>query len=158
MGYFVGSAVGYSHCNPQRRCVLVMSDKPNPSTAEDRVSRTDRAEESRATRDELLEGEEHSPTHMLTVLSVSSGMVGVCLTAIGLIGVMRTLSKLETIVDDVLVVSTLLFMSAAILSFFGLRTRRVRQWRHFARALDSMFCVGLFLVVVATVLLTWVML
>lgn len=135
-----------------------MSNKANPSTAEGRVSRTDTVQQSRAIRDELLDDEQRSYTHMLTVLSVSSGMVGVCLTAIGLIGVMRTLSKLETVVDDVLVVSTLLFMSAAILSFFGLRTRRVRHWRYFARTLDSMFCVGLFLVVVATGLLTWVVL
>ncbi len=35
-------------------------------------------------------------THHLTLLSVSSGMVGACLTAIGLIGVVRTLNPIET--------------------------------------------------------------
>jgi hypothetical protein len=135
------------------------SNKPNPSLAEGRVSRTDRAEEpARRERAEKPEAEDREFTHMLTVLSVSSGMVGVCLTAIGLIGIMRRLSPMEVMVDDVLVISTLLFMAAAILSFLGLRAGPIRKWRHFARTLDLIFCIGLFLVVVATVLLTWVVL
>jgi hypothetical protein len=135
------------------------SNKPNPSLAEGRAARADRAEEpARWERVEKSEAEERDFTHMLTVLSVSSGMVGVCLTAIGLIGIIKALSKLEIIVDDVLVISTLLFLVAAVLSFLGLRTGLVRRWRHFARTLDLIFCIGLFLVVVATVLLTWVVL
>jgi hypothetical protein len=92
---------------------------------------------------------------MLTVLSVSSGMVGVCLTAIGLIGIMKSLNKVEVLVDDLLAVSALMFLVAAVLSFLGLRARLVRRWRHFERSLDLIFCLGLILVVIATVLLTW---
>jgi hypothetical protein len=135
------------------------SNKPHPSLAESRVSRTDRAEDvERREQTDKAGMQDRDFTHLLTVLSVASGMVGVCLTAIGLIGIMKTLSKLEVIVDDVLVIATLLFLVAAVLSFLGLRAGLVRRWRHFARTLDLIFCVGLFLVVVATVLLTWVVL
>ncbi|MDZ4783851.1 MAG: hypothetical protein SGJ19_26690 [Planctomycetia bacterium] len=41
-------------------------------------------------------------THYLTLLSVSSGMVGACLTAVGLIEVVKALNRIETVVDDLL--------------------------------------------------------
>lgn len=97
-------------------------------------------------------------THLLTILSVSSGMVGVCLTAIGLIGIMKSLSKIEMLADDVLALSTLAFTIATALSFFGMRTRLSLVWRGFATTLDAIFCIGLILVVLATVLLTRVVL
>jgi hypothetical protein len=93
---------------------------------------------------------------MLTVLTVSSGMVGVCLTAIGLIGILKSLNRIELIVDDLLALATLLFAVAAVQSFLGLWAGFGRKWRHFARILDGLFSLGLLLVVVATVLLTWV--
>jgi hypothetical protein len=99
--------------------------------------------------------DDRSYTHLLTVLTVSSGMVGVCLTAIGLIGIMKSLSKVETLVDDLLALSGVLFMIAAVLSFLGMRTKLATTWRGFVRALDVLFCVALVLVVIATLLLTW---
>lgn len=96
-------------------------------------------------------------THYLTLLSVSSGMVGACLTAIGLIGVMKSLNRIETFVDDLLAIGTLTFTIAAALSFLGLRTRWGKASRNLVRVLDVIFCAGLGLVVVAVLLLTWVM-
>jgi hypothetical protein len=97
-------------------------------------------------------------THLLTILSVSAGMVGVCLTAIGLIGVMKMLHRMEILVDDVLAVSAMLFMAAAVMSFVGLRSEFSKRWRHFERTLDGLFCAGLVLMAIATLLLTWVVL
>jgi len=96
--------------------------------------------------------------HLVAVLSVSAGMVGVCLTAISLIGVMKSLSKLETMVDDLLVVSSLLFMLCTALSFLGMRTNLPIKWRGFAWTLDVFFFLGLMALVVACVMLTWVVL
>lgn len=97
-------------------------------------------------------------SHLLTVLSVSSGMVGVCLTAIGLIGVMKNLNRIDTIVEEMLAVGAMLFIVSAVLSFLGMRTGLARRWRHFGWMLDTLFCVGLMLVGAATMLLTWVVL
>ena len=99
--------------------------------------------------------EERFYTHQLTVLSVSSGMVGVCLTAIGLIGIFKSLTKLEIVVDDMLAVGAMMFMVTALLSFFAMRTRLSHTWRGLTRTIDVMFCLALVLVVVATAMLTW---
>lgn len=121
--------------------------------------RTDRAESgSEPTLGERAETDARFLTHLLTVLSVSAGMVGVCLTAIGLIGVMKSLSRVETIVDDLLAVAAMIFMVAAFLSFLGMRTNLTRRWRHFPRTLDGLFCGGLLLLGIATLLLTWMVL
>ena len=124
------------------------------------TSRTDPAEDltGRVLVDERSQHDNRFFTHLLTVLSVSSAMVGVCLTAIGLVGVMKSLGKVETVVDDLLAVAAVLFMSATLLSFLGMRTNLTKNWRSFARVLDSVFCAALVLVVVATLLLTWVVL
>ena len=121
------------------------------------ISRTDRAEApEEPTLGERAEDDGRFLTHLLTVLSVSAGMVGVCLTAIGLIGVMKSLSRVETVVDDLLAISAMLFMVTAVLSFLGMRTNLTKRWRSFARTLYGVFCVGLLLVGIATLLLTWV--
>ena len=135
-----------------------MSAQNQPSTTHSgQTSRTDPAEDRRQRELSDTHGEANSRyfTHMITVLSVSSGMVGVCLTAIGLIGVMKSISRVETVVDDLLAISAVMFMAAAVLSFLGLRTRLTLTWRNFARVLDGLFCLALTLVVIATMLLTW---
>jgi hypothetical protein len=101
------------------------------------------------------EFDERFYTHQLTVLSVSSGMVGVCLTAIGLIGIRKSIAGMESIVDDILSVGSLLFMVTALFSFFAMRTRLSKAWRGIERAIDVVFCLGLVVVVVATAMLTW---
>jgi hypothetical protein len=101
------------------------------------------------------EFDERFYTHQLTVLSVSSGMVGVCLTAIGLIGIRKSIAGMESIVDDILSVGSLLFMVTALFSFFAMRTRLSQAWRGIERAIDVVFCLGLVVVVVATAMLTW---
>jgi hypothetical protein len=101
------------------------------------------------------EFDERFYTHQLTVLSVSSGMVGVCLTAIGLIGIRKSIAGMESIVDDILAVGSLLFMVTALFSFFAMRTRLSKAWRGIERAIDVVFCLGLVVVVVATAMLTW---
>jgi hypothetical protein len=94
-------------------------------------------------------------THLLTLLSVAAGMVGVCATTIGLVGIMRTVSPLETAVDDLFAIGGLLFMIVTTLSFLGLRTNLRTRWKGFSLALDILFCVGLLVLVVASILLTW---
>jgi hypothetical protein len=79
----------------------------------------------------------------------------VCVTAIGLIGIMRSLNRIESVVDDLLAIGGLLFMVIAALSFLGIRTGIRKKWRGFALTLDVLFCVGLLLLVSASLLLTW---
>jgi hypothetical protein len=93
--------------------------------------------------------------HLLTLLSVSAAMVGVCLTAIGLVGILKSLHKLEMIVDDMLAVAVLLFVGCSFLSFLGIRTRIRKKWQGFSLTVDILFCLGLLVLVAASMLLTW---
>jgi len=102
-----------------------------------------------------VETPSHEP-HLVALMSVSSGMVGACLTAIGLIGIVKSLNRAENLVDDSLAIATLFFTTAALLSFVGMRTRIGRSWRHLVLTLDIVFCLGMLLTFLAALLLTWV--
>jgi hypothetical protein len=93
--------------------------------------------------------------HLLTLLSVSAAMVGVCLTAIGLVSVIEALHKVEAAVDDMLAIGTLIFSCVTLLSFFGIRTRVRDWWPHYMLVIDVMFCLGIAAMVAASMVLTF---
>jgi hypothetical protein len=99
--------------------------------------------------------DDRSYAHLLTLLSVSAAMVGVCLTAISLVSVIEALSKLEHWVDDLLAVGTMLFSVVTLLSFLGIRTRIRTSWTRYMLVLDILFCVGIATMVVASMLLSF---
>jgi len=92
--------------------------------------------------------------HLLTVFSVSAAMVGVCLTAIGLIQVVENLSEFTTHCDDVLLVSdAAFFLAAGMCSFRALRLRFRGRWRSYMRAADLAIMVGMALMVLSCTVL-----
>jgi heme/copper-type cytochrome/quinol oxidase subunit 4 len=97
-------------------------------------------------------------THLTTILSVSAGMVGVCLTAISLLGITKSLNKTETLIDDILAGDAVVFMVVALLGFLGMRTRLATTWRGFALVVDTIFCLGLIVTVIVAGLLASVVL
>ena len=94
-------------------------------------------------------------THLLTLLSVSAAMVGVCLTAVGLVNVIQALNKFEDMVDDLLSIGSLIFSLVTLLSFFGIRTRIRHRWPRYLLILDVLFCLGIVTMVAASFLLTY---
>jgi hypothetical protein len=101
------------------------------------------------------ETDEEQRTHLLTMLSVSSGMAGVCATAIGLIGIAKRMSTTEMIVDEFFAVGAVMFLLVTGLSFFCLRNRWARRKKSFVTAIDVFFFLGLSTVVIASLFLTW---
>jgi uncharacterized membrane protein len=77
------------------------------------------------------------------IFSVSAGMVGVCLTVIGLIRVVITLGKADTIADDLLALDAVLFLTASLLSYTALRSRSMSKMRRFERLADWLFIVAM---------------
>jgi hypothetical protein len=73
------------------------------------------------------------------IFTVSSAMVGVCLTVIGLIRVVITLGKIDTIADDLLAADAFLFLVACLLSYWALRTRSLRRMHRVERFADGTF-------------------
>ena len=83
------------------------------------------------------------------IFTVSSAMVGVCLTVIGLIRVVITLGKADTLADDLLAGDALLFLTSCLLSYGALRARSFRRRHRIEHAADSIF---IFAMVVMTLI------
>jgi hypothetical protein len=81
------------------------------------------------------------------IFTVSSAMVGVCLTVIGLIRVVITLRKADTIADDLLAVDGVLFLLATLSSYWALRRRSYQRRPLLERTADALFILALLLMV-----------
>ena len=100
--------------------------------------------------DDLLE--EDICIHIFTV---SAGMVGVCLTVIGLFRVIGQLKNVSSIGDDLLVIDALAFLLSCILSYYALRRRRRGRRHLIERIADAVFLAALSLMVVICGLITY---
>jgi ABC-type cobalamin transport system permease subunit len=100
---------------------------------------------------------EHAFTHTLTVFSVSAGMIGVCLTAIGLVKIVAHAKGFETVCDDLIAIDAIVFGVATLLGFQGLRRFARHQAQLSHQLMDGMFLVGLALTIVTCAVLTWSM-
>jgi hypothetical protein len=101
---------------------------------------------------------EHAFNHALTVFSVSAGMIGVCLTAIGLVKIVTQTKGLDTLCDDLIAINAMVFGIAALLGFLGLKQFVRHQSPLSLRLMDTVFLVGLALTIVNCSLLTWYLL
>ncbi len=89
------------------------------------------------------------------IFTVSSAMVGVCLTVIGLIRVVITLGTVDTLADDLLAADALLFLISCLLSYWALRSRGLRRMHRLERIADGIFIVAMVGMVVVCALITY---
>jgi hypothetical protein len=89
------------------------------------------------------------------IFSVSSAMVGVCLTVIGLIRVVITLGKSDTLADDLLAFDAFLFLIATLLSYSALRARSKTRMRRRERVADVIFLVAMLVMVLICGFITY---
>ena len=89
------------------------------------------------------------------IFTVSSAMVGVCLTVIGLIRVVITLARADTVADDFLAGDALLFLVSCLLSYWALRSRSVRRMHRLEKIADVIFIVATIGMVIVCGLITY---
>jgi hypothetical protein len=89
------------------------------------------------------------------IFTVSAGLVGVCLTVIGLLRVVITLRKTDTFADDLLAMDAFLFLVACLTSYWALRTRSVRRMHRVERFADVIFLLALVLMAAACAFVTY---
>src|SRR4051812_50201760 len=99
-----------------------------------------------------INGDRDPNTHLeqdisIHIFTVSSAMVGVCLTVIGLIRVVITLGKADTVADDLLAIDAFLFLTASLLSYSALRSRTTNRMKHYERLADWIFILAMTLMV-----------
>ena len=59
---------------------------------------------------------------MMHVFAIFAGMVGVCLTAIGILRLVTNQDKVQTVGDDLLAVDSVLFVVCSFLSFWSFKS------------------------------------
>ncbi len=89
------------------------------------------------------------------IFTVSSAMVGVCLTVIGLIRVVITLRKVDTFADDLLAIDAVLFLISCLASYLALRTRSHQRMHRVEYFADRVFIVALIFMVVICGVITY---
>ena len=89
------------------------------------------------------------------IFTVSSAMVGVCLTVIGLIRVVITLGRADTLADDFLAGDALLFLVSCLLSYWALRSRSVHRMHRLEKVADAIFIIAMIGMVVICALITY---
>jgi len=70
-------------------------------------------------------------------------MVGVCLTVIGILRVVISTHRIDTLADDFLAADAVLFLISCLLSYWALRTRSVKRMHAVERIADSIFLLAL---------------
>jgi len=89
------------------------------------------------------------------IFTVSSAMVGVCLTVIGLIRVVITLGRADTLADDLLAGDALLFLISCLLSYWALRSRGSRRMHRLEKIADGIFIVAMIGMVIICAVITY---
>ena len=91
---------------------------------------------------------------MVAIFSVSAGMVGVCLTGIGLLQVITSLQQAGSLSDEFLSVDAVLFLACCLLTFLSFRIKHPPLKRRLRQVSDVLFFLGLLLMAVICVLIT----
>ena len=89
------------------------------------------------------------------IFTVSSAMVGVCLTVIGLVRVVITLGKADTLADDLLAGDALLFLVSCFMSYAALRSRGQARMHRLERGADVVFIFAMVVMVMICAFLTY---
>ena len=105
-------------------------------------------------------GQRDPNTHLeqdlcIHIFTVSSAMVGVCLTVIGLIRVVITLGNADTLADDFLAADALLFLVSCLLSYWALRSRSLRRMHRLEKIADEIFILAMIGMVIICALITY---
>ena len=89
------------------------------------------------------------------IFTVSAGMVGVCITVIGLFRIVSRSQHVDSVADNLLSIDALVFLASCFLAYLGLRARSSHYRKRFERAADYLFLAGLTMVSIVGVLIAY---
>ena len=89
------------------------------------------------------------------IFAVSAGLVGVCLTVIGLFRVVVRSQNVDSIADNLLAIDALLFVVACFLAYLALRSSGTQRARKVEKVADVVFLSGLAMMVAVGALIAY---
>lgn len=99
---------------------------------------------------------ENSQTALqIQLMSISAGMVGICLTVIGLFQIVAKLQKVGTLADDLVAVDSMLFLAVCICAYHSIRTENKGWQRRLEQLADLFFMIALTFMTVICGIIAW---
>ena len=80
---------------------------------------------------------------MLQLLSLSGTLAGLCITGVTLFHTLGSVSVQDTLADDILAISALMFLLCTYIIFFTLRTQQESLALTLEKAVDTIFLLAL---------------
>jgi hypothetical protein len=90
------------------------------------------------------------------IFPVAAAMVGVCLTAIGLLRIVSAVGRKGTVADDILSFDAVLFLLATLAAYFALRVESDPRRHSLERIADISFILAMVTLTAACFLVTYV--
>jgi hypothetical protein len=81
------------------------------------------------------------------IFVVSAAMVGVCLTLMGLVAIIASLTEVATITDELLAADAMVFLAACLSSYLTLRSPSPQKQQRYERIADLTFILGMIAIV-----------
>ena len=85
------------------------------------------------------------------IFSVSAGMVGVCLTVIGIINMITTFKRSETWADEITALDAMIFLGSCVISYIAIKTPDRKRRLVLEKISDLVFLGGLAIMAVICV-------
>lgn len=99
------------------------------------------------------EHREHDLT--MHVFAISAAMVGVCLTAIGILRLVTSQTRVETIGDGLLAADAVVFMLCCFISFWSFKTKNLRLRQLLRLIIDGLFMLALTIMVIVCAVIAY---
>jgi hypothetical protein len=99
--------------------------------------------------------EKQEESIVVHIFSVSAGMVGVCLTVIGILNVITTFKNIDTLGDEITAVDAIIFLGSCIISYVAIRTKERKLRLKLERMSDGIFLTGLALMAIVCIFIVY---
>jgi len=89
------------------------------------------------------------------IFSVSAAMVGVCLTVIGILNIISSFKKIETLGDEITALDAIIFLGSCIISYAAIKTKTRKTRLLLEKIADDIFLTGLALMAVVCLFIAY---
>lgn len=77
------------------------------------------------------------------IFAVSAGLVGVCLTVVGLFNIFRRPGTAGSVADNLVALDAMVFLFACLSAYLALRTPSRARWERLEHYADGLFLLGI---------------
>ncbi len=100
-------------------------------------------------------GEQRDYDLTVHLFTISAGMIGVCLTAIGILRLVTAQTQIETLGDELLAIDAVLYVLCCFLAFWSFKAAREAVRRRLRWVVDGLFMLALSIMVLVCAVIAY---